>query len=473
MNEQLLSQLVSLHGLETSESRDDSLPFVNLANRSQIFLRIKEDKNFDLLVLGGGLAGALIAHEAALQGINVLLLESGSFGADALSWDIRIAQQLRSNPRELLRARAPLQSLKTYRAPHLVSPMPKDSHPVSGAFANAIRRFVPLFRIDERLLIRETVLAARQEGASVISAVKPMYLEAESAASGCYVVHFRDTITHEDFEARVGGVVLDPTHGVLPPSRLGSYVVPATSPEVAGCQMVYEATPRSLKNAAAFASYELSDGSFVAVQRCGVTLLEVSLLWGSKALSLESVEGVVSDAVTEAGWTVHQEISRRSVAGKWSCRYGISQVKGVFSCTHRGPWDALRSAHTIVKALVALSTDLRPMRTLSKRLLPGGERNCDADAFRAQARAQGLSEQTIERVISRWQGRVRYLPMIPNGLREVAPGVLRGEVELAVVSDQATSVEDLAFGALALQQFPKWRDCLPALQERLDAFNEV
>ncbi len=468
MNEQLLS----LYGLESGEVLDDNVPFVNLATRPQVLARIQENRNFDLLILGGGFTGALVAHEAALQGIKVLLLEQGSFGADALSWEIRLAQQLRSNPRELFRARSALNTLKRERAPHLVSAMPEDSHPISGAVAAAVRRFVPLCRVDERLLIRETILAARQEGASVLSAVTPIYLEAESAESGCYIIQFRDTVTGENFEARVGGVVLDPTHGVLPPSRLGSYVVPAKKSTIAGVQLTYQATPRSAKNAAAFASFELSEGSFIAVQRRGVTLLEVSLLWGAKPLSPESIDGVIHDAVTEAGWVVHHEVSRRELAGKWARRYGISQVKGVFSCSHRGPWDALRSAHTIVKALVALSPEPRPLRTLSPRLLPGGERNCDAAAFRATARAQGISEQTIERVIARWRGRVRYLPLIPNGLREIAPGVLRGEVELAVLSDQVTSADDLVCGALALQQFPEWRECVPALQERLDAFDE-
>jgi hypothetical protein len=47
---------------------------------------------------------------------------------------------------------------------------------------------------------------------------------------------------------------------------------------------------------------------------------------------------------------------------------------------------------------------------------------------------------------------------------------LRGEVELAVLSDQVTSVDDLVAGALALQQFPEWRESIPVLQERLNAF---
>jgi hypothetical protein len=463
-------QMLSLYGWDSTEEVDDSVPFVTLTTRPQVLARIKENRNFDLLILGGGLTGAVLAHEAALQGIKVLLLERGSFGADALSWDVRIMQQLRSNPRELFRARAALRSIATERAPHVVSAMPKDSHAVTGIVTALARRFVPLCCVDERLLIRETILAARQEGASVISAVTPKYLEAESAESGCFVVHFHDPITRQDLEARVGGVVLDPTHGALPPSRLGSYVVPATNPVPAGVQYVYEATPRSLRSAATCASFELSDGSFIAVKRLDVTLLEVSVLWGAKPLASETVQGIIYDAVTESGWDLQREVSQRQVSGSWSRRYGISQVKGVFSCSHRGPWDALRSAHTIVKALVALSREPRTLRSLSPRLLPGGERNCDADAFRALARAQGVSEQTIERVVARWRGRVRYLPRIPNGLREFAPGILRGEVELAVLSDQVTSVDDLVAGALALQQFPEWRESIPVLQERLNAF---
>lgn len=463
-------QLLSLYGLSSAQAVDDALPFAALATRSDVLKGIKATRNFDLLILGGGLTGALIAHEATLQGIRVLLLERGYFGVDALSWDVRIAHQFRSNPRSLIRARRALKEVATERAPHLVSTMPDDSHPVPGLMARLIQRYVPLANIDERLLIRETILAARQEGAAILSGVVPLYVEAESAQSGCYVVGFEDPVGRERYEARVGGIVLDPTHGTLPPSRLGTYVVAATDPGSAGVQLIFEVIPKSSKSAMRFVSFELTDGSFVAVKRKSVSTLEVTVLHGSKPLSAGQVDGIIAEAVGEAGWQVQREVSRRTVAGRWASRYGISQVKGVFSCVQRGAWDAFATARTIVSALLALSPEPRPLRALSPRVLPGAEFNCEVDAFRALARAQGISEQTIEKVVARWRGRVRYLAHFPNGLREFVPGVLRGEVELAVRGDHVASLDDLVVGALDLQTIPTWQESLAGLDDRLTSF---
>lgn len=465
-------QMLSLYGLDRVANVDDEAPFSAVSSRTEALERVRESRNFDLLILGGGLTGALVAHEASLQGIKVLLLECGYFGSDAVSWDVRISHQLRSSPVGLFRAAGVLKALATHRAPHLVEKMPVDSHPFSGKIAKIVQRLVPLVDVNERLLIRETVVAARQEGGVILAATRPVYLEAESSGSGCYLVGFEDQLSGDSFEARVGGVFIDPTHGSIPPSRLGTYSIPFTAPVSAGVQMVYEAIPRSSKGGLPFVSFELTDGSYVALQRHGIGMLTVSVLWGDIELTAEQLAVVIDDAIREAGWLVQDELSRRSLAGKWSSRYSVSQFRGIFTCSHRGAWDAFKTASTIIQTLVALSPEPRPFRAMSPRLLPGGQQNCETDAFRALARAQGLSEQTIERVVSRWRGRVRYLSQFPNGLREFVPGILRGEVELAVRSDQVVSLDDLAIGALELQAIPGWRERLSALSERLSAFAE-
>jgi hypothetical protein len=54
-----------------------------------------------------------------------------------------------------------------------------------------------------------------------------------------------------------------------------------------------------------------------------------------------------------------------------------------------------------------------------------------------------------------------------RGFEEVCPGVLRGEITLAVESDQVTSLEDLVFGSLALHMTPGWRDLVRPIAEAL------
>jgi hypothetical protein len=464
-------QMASLYQIDIEDGVNDGAPYAALPTRTQCLRGLKERNVFDLLILGGGLTGATVAHEAALQGISSLLLEPSFFGLDALSWDVRLAYCLRVHPSEIFRSRGALKMLGEVRAPHLISGMPADSHKDSGLLAKLARRFTRLQSVDEALLVRETILAARQEGAVALSSVHPEYVEAESA-SGCYVVGFADRVTGEKYEARVGGIVIDPTHGELPSSRLGSYVVPSCKPGTAGIQVVYSAFPQKLTAGVVFASFELTDGSVVTVCKRGLQVVEATLLYGKKPVPAENHESIIREACSEAGWGIDRELSRREIAAQPSGRYALTQYKGVFTCSHRAQWDAFRSARRIVQAVVTLSPNPRTISQLSARLLPGGDYACELDSFRAMARAQGVSERTIELAISRWRGRVRYIAEFPNGLRELCPGLLRGEVDLSIVSDQAVCADDVISGSLRVDTLPEWPETQKIIEERVAVIRE-
>jgi glycerol-3-phosphate dehydrogenase len=85
-------------------------------------------RRFDVIVIGGGITGACIAHDAALRGLAVALLEKGDFGAATsaassklLHGGIRYLQQAQFDKvRESARERTAFLSI----APHLVHWMP-------------------------------------------------------------------------------------------------------------------------------------------------------------------------------------------------------------------------------------------------------------------------------------------------------------------------------------------------------------
>jgi hypothetical protein len=459
-------QMASLYEIDLEEGLNDGDPYATLRTRKQSLAALRERNAFDLVIIGGGLTGATLAHEAVLRGITVLLLEAEFFGAHAISWDVQFAHYLRSKPLEILRSRSALRLLSRHRAPHLVSDMPSDSHRNSSLPARVVRKVVALRSVDEALLIRETILAARQEGAVVISSVQPTYVEAESG-SGCYLVGFTDRMSDESYEVRVGGIVVDPTCGCLPPSRMGSYVASHDAPRDTGVQTIYEVLPKGLTKGVPFASFELSDGSFISLAKRGLGILEVSLLYGKEPVRADAVDTIIQEACQEAGWNIQQQVSRRVIRGGFHKRYAVIQHRGVFTCQHRAPWDAFQSARTIVKTVAALTPEPRIVKGVGRRLLPGGDYACELDSFRATARAHGIPERTIELAIARWQGRVRYIAQFPNGLRELCPGVLRGEVDLSFVSDQAVTINDLIGGSLRLDTCSEWQRCVPCIEERL------
>lgn len=104
------------------------------------------DGEFDVVIVGGGMAGAGIARDLALRGLSVALVEKGDFASGTTSrssklihgglrylelWDFKLV-------RESLRERETLQRL----APHLVRPLPF---------------LVPIYRESSRGLIRVRV----------------------------------------------------------------------------------------------------------------------------------------------------------------------------------------------------------------------------------------------------------------------------------------------------------------------------
>ncbi len=94
--------------------------------RQQCIEAIK-NQEFDLVVVGGGISGAGVAHDAASRGLSVLLMEKDDFASGTSSrttklihGGLRYLEQLHVKlTRELLKERALLQKL----APHLVKEM--------------------------------------------------------------------------------------------------------------------------------------------------------------------------------------------------------------------------------------------------------------------------------------------------------------------------------------------------------------
>jgi len=86
------------------------------------------DKEYDILVIGGGIFGLFIAWDGALRGLSVALIDKGDFGGATSSNSLRIIhggfRHLQSldfrNVRRFMREQRIFMKL----APHLVSPMP-------------------------------------------------------------------------------------------------------------------------------------------------------------------------------------------------------------------------------------------------------------------------------------------------------------------------------------------------------------
>src|SRR5258705_4296821 len=96
--------------------------------RSKVTQLANDNPQFDVIVIGAGINGAGIARDAAMRGLNVLLLDKGDIGGGTSSWSTRLIHgglrylehgELRL-VRESLRERSCLLKI----CPHLVRPLP-------------------------------------------------------------------------------------------------------------------------------------------------------------------------------------------------------------------------------------------------------------------------------------------------------------------------------------------------------------
>src|SRR5919201_3074917 len=105
--------------------------------------RALDDGSYDVVVIGGGMAGAGVARDLALRGVGVALVDKGDFASGTTSRSSKLVHGgLRylelfdfGLVRESLRERETLRRL----APHLIRPLPF---------------LVPIFRESSRSLIK-------------------------------------------------------------------------------------------------------------------------------------------------------------------------------------------------------------------------------------------------------------------------------------------------------------------------------
>ena len=85
------------------------------------------DREFDLLVVGGGAHGAFAAWDAALRGLRVALVERGDFASGTSSNSLKVAhgglRYLQTVNLSRMRASAAERSTLVRLAPHLVHPL--------------------------------------------------------------------------------------------------------------------------------------------------------------------------------------------------------------------------------------------------------------------------------------------------------------------------------------------------------------
>jgi hypothetical protein len=319
--------------------------------------------------------------------------------------------------------------------------------------------------LDERLLIRELALAARQEGVFVLGATTAGFVERD-VESGTFRVSVRDLLTDERMVVQGGGLFVDPTFSQPLASRIGTPItkIPlSTVPHViVECSVEEGEAPGIVRH------FELSGARMDTTCELRPGVLEVALIECSEGLESEKLSERARYLCEASGYTFVGEISRRRVGSGYGSEIGVGNRKGILIPSVGAPWSFI---HVVKKTLAFIEYEGSSQRP--RRALPGEWRAGERQEFIERARLAGVSQSTIDDVIERWKGRVRYIPEMPGAFEEVCSGVLRGEISLAVASDHVSSLEDLLFGSLAIHMTPGWRDLVKPIAAALGGTGAV
>ncbi len=467
------SSWLSLYSSEEANTQGNEKPFSNLLSRKEAFRLMEGGHRFDLVVFGCGLSGIAVAREAALEGAQVLVIEPGYPGDHGCSWRESILRELSRAPWALVRGARTLRQAVTSFAPHLARGILCDLSTFRGLGARLASRSLrsiasalthadgqfDLPDMDERVLIRELTLAARQEGVFVMCATTPGFVERD-VESGTFRVAVRDLLSDEQVVIRGGGLFVDPTFSQPLASRIGTpitKIVPVSRPHV-----VVVCSVEGDVDVGRSRLVELPDESFGTVCELQPGIVEVSLLEVGGRADHDTLSNLARHACEVAGYTMRGELSRRRAGAVYGPGVSVENRRGILLPHESAPWNVL----TVIKKTLAFVESDGVSRRV-RRPLPGEWRGSERESFIRYARGAGVSESVIAAVLTRWQGRVRYIPDMERAFEEVCPGVLRGEIALAVASDLVTSLEDLVFGSLALHTTPGWRELLKPIAEAL------
>jgi hypothetical protein len=432
--------------------------------RKEAFGAMENGLRFDLIVFGCGLSGIAVAREAALAGARVLVVEPAYPGSNAGAWRDSLLREVSRSPWSLLRSWGDLQRILTSFAPHLTKVRPYEGAGRRGFGSRlALRRLHTIARSigspeiatgipdsDERTLIRELALAARQEGVFVMGATTAGFVERD-VESGTFRIAVRDLLSDEQRVVGGGGIFVDPTFSQSLVSRIGTPITKL--PRVVRPHLAVVCSVEGSRELDFVRDVELAGGGLGTVCQLCPGVVEVTLLDVNGGADSATVSSLVRQVCEASGSTFIREVSRRSVGSVYGGHIAVENRRGILIAHDGAPW---RFLTVVQKTLTYIEGDETARR--SRRPLPGEWRGGEREEFVEKARSAGVCADTIAAVIERWHGRVRYIPEMERGFEEVCSGVLRGEIALAVLSDQVSSLEELLFGSLALHTVPGWRE---------------
>lgn len=489
-----------------------------LYNRAETVQRLVGRFACDVLVVGGGIQGATMAHLLALNGFSTVLLERRDYASVTSSRSSKLAhggvRYLEfldfSQVLEGVRDREDLFKV----APHYVQPHEFafpifDNEPFKKLQVRAGLWIYALLSRSQRTKMRwrgggkeewlpphtrgyfaftdgimndtrvvlERVLAARQEGALCLNYAQVNHLLRNG--DGSFEVRWSDqSLASAPTHSFAAGVIINCTgpwvasHGAW--GRTGSRRIARFS---RGSHILYDVPwkgpPLVLPIRERGARQR---GAYYFVTPCaqgtlvGTTEREVSAPSEDPIPSVDEIEEIhrrvradLPDAGLEPARAYFAYAGERTLPsnGGAEMTYALSRrhhwiaANGIFSLVGGKYTSAVSSAWKGLKILLAQTEQEGSFSSVRGRILPGSANLAEhVRAFEERCLAQGVERERVNRAVERLGSRVRYLLADSNLLEPLGDSALRGEVVVACAIDQAVTLRDVMERRLQLHLTP-------------------
>lgn len=500
-------------------------------SRRQIIEQAAACRHFDLLVVGGGIHGACMAHVAAFNGLKVLLLERGDYASATSSRSSKMAHGgLRylemfdfAQVFEGIRAREDLfETARHIAYPwNFLVPVPRQQRFFKYKLGVGLwlydlmvqdrrrrHRWVPgseaaaevladsplelsgcfLYTdgiLDDARLTLEHVLAARQEGALCLNYAEVVSLQFK--ASGGVSVGWRDVLTGES-HAAAAGLVINCAGPWVP--QVGRVKPGPLAQRLRFSRGVHLLFSRPWNAPALFLPLgERGRYYFVwphfAGTMVGTTEREVDEADPDPQPEEDEIEEILGRLAKDLpGSGLDRSSLHYSFAGirtlplrgrggstsRLSRRHVWSYSDGVLSLLGGKLTTAAATACDGLRLALKLAGVSRKVVPLKGRLLPGAAGIAEVEReFRAAVGARGLPDALAERALRRFGGRLRVFEQRAESWDVCSESCFAGEIELALQEEQAETLEDILRRRLQLEYLPgHGMRALPEIVRRLE-----
>lgn len=506
---------MSYHNIFFEQDQAEPLP-ITFMGRSEILATLKDRPVCDVLVVGGGIHGACMAHIAALNGLRVVLLEQGDYGqatssnsSKLIHGGLRYLEQFDfAQVFSGIRAREDLFDV----AHHLVKPhrflIPirkgdwlghwkfkiglwlydflvrekKHRHHWESNLSNTALKYCeqPLagaysytdgITEDARLVI-EHILAARQEGAICLNYAK--VVSYSQLASGIMDVGWFDLEKQERKQLRAGIIVNCTGPWVADMGRIKSGPLKQRLKFSRGSHIIFNRPysgpclfmPRKEAGRYYFVLPHPA-GTLVGTTEYPVEQAELES-WPDKSEINELLDLLEHDL---PGLQLNRSTAHYCFAGiralptkpataarpssKISRRHIWHYADGVLSLLGGKYTDARLTVFEALKKIFSLSGVQNPAVPLTGRRLAGTTFLEEVSAeFYSACKAAAIPDQVIQATLARRGALVRYFKFCNQPYRLLGGVVLAGDVELAIRMEQARTLTDIMRRRCGLEYLP-------------------